>query len=89
MTDLAAQIRAKLDAIGEGDDDCRMQCGRSCAEDGYDDVVAAVLVVLDLHPTEAHECPDRDDYEPYTAYEPTCPTLRAIAEKLGIEVDDG
>jgi hypothetical protein len=46
---------------------------------------AAVLAVLELHPAEAHECPDRDANESYTAYEPTCPTRRAIAGKLGIE----
>ena len=46
----------------------------------------AVLAVLELHPAEAHECPDRDAYESYTAYESTCPTRRAIAGKLGIEV---
>lgn len=52
------------------------------------DAASALLAVLDLHPTEAHECPGgQDNYGQITAYDVTCPTLLAIAEKLGVEHD--
>lgn len=51
MFDLAAAIRehlAKLSAKVDGD--CLLQCGQSCAQEGYGLVVDAVLAVLDEHP---------------------------------------
>jgi hypothetical protein len=93
MADLGAQIRARLDVIGEGDDDCRMQCGRSCAEDGYDDVARALLAVVDRHkphpradgmPPYCDQC--AGGYEGVTAW--PCPTVLDIAKELGIEVPE-
>lgn len=54
--DLYAAIRAKVDEISQRlDDDCNMQCGVSCASQGYDDVARALLAVLELHmPREDH-----------------------------------
>lgn len=54
---------------------------------------AALLAVLELHEGEdgaPHECPGRDPAHGHvTDYERNCATLRAIAAKLGIEVDRG
>lgn len=64
---------------------------RDAVDCGHDvSLRAALHVILVLHPAEAHECPARDGlHENYTAYDSTCPTLLAIAEKLGVEVDGG
>jgi hypothetical protein len=50
---------------------------------------AALLSALALHPTDAHECPENDEHGySYTAWQPICPTLLAVAKALGIEVGD-
>ena len=68
--DLNAAIRAKVDEISQRlDDDCNMQCGVSCASQGYSDIARGVLAVLELHKS----CSDH------------CATVRGIAEALGIE----
>jgi hypothetical protein len=85
VPDLDAAIRATLDShelvIKGADNGVLRVLGEA------DQWKAALIAVLDLHPVEAHECPQQDDRtgERYTAYEPTCPTRRAIAKELGVE----
>ena len=43
---------------------------------------AGLRAVLDLHPADIHECVANDGRETYTAYEPECPTRRAITAAL-------
>ena len=93
MSDLNAAIRAKLDGLSQLDDDCNSQCGVSCAAQGYDDMKAALLAVLDQHPLR--EFPDYLDGGPSSWIcdkchdsDPCC-TRYVIADALGIEVDGG
>lgn len=93
MSNVDAAIRERLAGISrELDDDCNMQCGASCASGGYGDVAAAVLAVLDVHvPREvgldddvSHICTQCYFNNVYP-----CPTVREIAEKLGVEAPGG
>lgn len=76
---LDTAIRARLDGFCETD---------MCAEDGK----AALLAVLELHKPmhevlpECSNCFARGDV---TNVDYPCPTVRAIAEKLGVEADGG
>lgn len=78
MPDLDAAIRARLDEFCESD---------MCAEVGK----AALLAVLDLHgphPDDPSKCRCALEYDDLcTAHAVPCPTVRVIAEKLGVGVD--
>lgn len=86
MIDLDAAIRAKLAA-----DDARVS--DEIYWDAYRD---AVLAVLDLHqppdvllePLFKRYCATCGAYYEYPTLYP-CPTVRALAEKLGVEVERG
>lgn len=79
MSDLGAAIRARVA-------EARLENWTTAAE-------AALLAVLGVHADgEEHRCPA--EVEGYTALrwhdaDDPCPTKRAIAEALGIEVDGG
>lgn len=92
MSNLDAQIRAKVThpptVTSEG-------AGAARANEWASQASAALLAALELHkPTEGRDgaiacscMPDSSD--PYYSFTYPCPTLRGIAEKLGIEVDHG
>ena len=93
MSDLDAAIRAKLDEWQQ----FRRQDGAIAEGYGYDEMAAAIVAVLDRHKPAGDEhfaasfagcCAVCGTYYEYpVAYR--CPTVRAIAEKLGVEVDRG
>lgn len=94
MTDgLDAAIRAKL--ASWGDDPCGYA---TCVVVGWSEMRAAIVAVLDLHkprtavegPLEGKPICDEcsDGTNEWLATADPCPTKRAIAEKLGVEVDD-
>lgn len=93
MTDgLDAAIRAKL--ASWGDDPCGYA---TCVVVGWSEMRAAIVAVLDLHSTDGDGdclvCVDWEEDEdgdlmPYRVPGEPCPTKRAIAEKLGVEVPD-
>jgi len=88
--DLDAAIRAKVSETHRLDDDCNMQCGASCAAQGYGDITRGVLAVLDLHKrthfSDCAECREGGPgYESEAADWP-CPTVLAIAAALEIEI---
>lgn len=91
MASLEARIRERLDAISaENDGDCATQCGRSCADDGYGDVMNAVLAVLEMHRC----CAEDWTHVSETAYEAgrrwaLDQAVDEIAEALGIKASDG
>lgn len=77
MTDLDAAIRSRVAALGNWDASAARLAG-------------ALIAVLDLHaapdralPGEIH-CGELIDW-----VQGGCPTVRVIAEKLGVEVDRG
>ena len=83
MTGLDQAIRARLDEFCESD---------MCAEVGK----AALLAVLDLHAAvddgSGHQtvcgvCTDPAEGWDRIALPSPCPTVRVIAEKLGVEAD--
>lgn len=99
MTDLDAQIRAKLADYGED------PCGyATCIVIGFNEMRAALLAVLDGHPPEprpgrigergdgegfvcageTHACGMVNEYTTYP-----CETVLKIAKGLGIEVPRG
>lgn len=85
MTDLDAAIRARLVLHDSGEATVLdMRCAYDC-----ETTQAALLAVLDLHhPDDCGDCSActrwEDDMVAH-AMEYPCPTLRAIAEKLGVE----
>lgn len=89
MTNLDAKIRARLDAITENDDDCRSQCGRSCADDGYAEVLNALIAVLELsrrvHEDWTHVSETSYELGQRMALEEA---VNAIGEALGIGATD-
>lgn len=98
MSDLDAAIRAKL--AGFFNDACLGGCGceeSRCDVQGFDEMRDAALAVLDLHKPgpalEASDGPvctavDCQSRRRFFAVAYPCPTVRAIAEKLGVEVAD-
>lgn len=96
MTDLNAAIRAKVHEVSQRlDDDCNMQCGVSCASQGYDDITRGLLAALDVHRPEPYppsvagslcaECREAGPgYEAESTPYP-CPTVLAIAKAFEIE----
>lgn len=54
---------------------------------GFDEMRAALLAVLDLHPADRpHPCMVWNDWEQHHWFTSDCPTKQAIAEKLGISL---
>ena len=99
MTDLDEAIRAKL--VGFSNDACLGGCGceeSRCGVYGFDEMRAGLVAVLGEHKPLPDEVgvsetglicsclPDGSD--PYVTHDYPCPTVRAIAEKLGVEVPD-
>ena len=93
MTDLDAAICAKL--ASWGDDPCGYA---TCVVVGWSEMRAALVAVLDRHkprtavkgPLEGKPICDEcsDGTNEWLATADPCPTVRAIAEKLGVEVPD-
>lgn len=94
MSELDAAIRAKL--ASWGDDPCGYA---TCVVVGWSGIRAAIVAVLDRHkPRTAVEGPLEgkpicdgcsDGTNEWLATADPCPTKRAIAEKLGVEVGGG
>ena len=99
MSDLNAAIRAKLASFFN--EACLGGCGceeSRCDVYGFDEMRDAIVAVLGEHKPLPDEVgvsetglicgclPDGSD--PYVAHDYPCLTVRAIAEKLGVEVAD-
>ncbi len=92
MTDLDAAIRARLDKF-----DASMDATGSLW--GAGEMRAAIEAVLDLHSpcrgvhvelgTYGCKAPECQTKRGHVAFTYPCPTVRVIAEKLGVEVDGG
>lgn len=93
MSELDAAIRAKL--ASWGDDPCGYA---TCVVVGWSEMRAAIVAVLDRHkprtavegPLEGKPICDEcsDGTNEWLATADPCPTLRVIAEKLGVEMPD-
>jgi hypothetical protein len=94
VSSLDEQIRAKVAAMRhnaqkrgiDADEERDPRLAQLAAD--TEDLAGVLLAVLDLHPADAHECPENFEGDRYTAWQRTCPTLLTAAEKLGIDVTD-
>lgn len=90
MADLETAVRAKLASF----ENAACMSVEGCDAVGFDEMRETLLAVLDLHKgdDDDHLCPSEivgySVQHWHNAADP-CPTVRVIAEKLGVEVDGG
>lgn len=93
MTDLDAAIRAKLNSERlDGFESRPCLSVEGCDVNGFDEMRAALLAVLDLHKRSNNrrlqgctECSATEVDRDWTVVPYPCPTVRTITEALGIE----